>query len=217
MARVRGIDELGQALHDELDWRKRELQLIKSQIDITSGPVRKVILRAAIALLYAHWEGAVKTCARLFIEHVCERLQRENLCPKDLAPHMQALVFWTKAKQGLEARGPGDFVRQLGPLIQASTAQKPNVDIFNTIANLDYKTLRDVLSCLLIPEAEYFSKENLIDNALVDRRHKIAHGQRFDPDVSDFVDLYPEIISLMELFRNQVENAAATKNYLLSP
>jgi hypothetical protein len=60
----------------------------------------------------------------------------------------------------------------------------------------------------------YETKKQLIDSSLVDRRNHIAHGDTLDIGVADYVLLHDEVMGLLEEFRNQVQNAAATDQFL---
>jgi len=59
----------------DLDWREAEIasmRLLLSRRDISSKQV-EVLLRAAWALLYAHYEGFIKYCLTLFYEEISAR------------------------------------------------------------------------------------------------------------------------------------------------
>jgi hypothetical protein len=56
----------------DLDWREAELATIKRLVKQTNITVkqREVLLRAAWALLYAHYEGFAKFCPTVFYDEV---------------------------------------------------------------------------------------------------------------------------------------------------
>lgn len=60
-------------------------------------------------------------------------------------------------------------------------------------------------------------KFHLIDSQLLAKRNHIAHGNALVVDCDGYLDLHDEISGLMTLFRNQLENAAVTREYLLHP
>ena len=61
-----------EVLQDKLDkninWRKRELTIIKNNIDSSEGIMLKAYIRTGILILYAHWEGFIKISAREYIK-----------------------------------------------------------------------------------------------------------------------------------------------------
>lgn len=64
--------ELQQCIDDDLIWRRRELFNIRAAIEDAQGnaPKQAALLRAGVALLYAHWEGFVKRCGTHYLEFV---------------------------------------------------------------------------------------------------------------------------------------------------
>jgi hypothetical protein len=56
----------------------------------------------------------------------------------------------------------------------------------------------------------------LIDTKLLQKRNMIAHGEYLDTDVESYQELHEKIISMMNQFRDQIENNAVQKLYLQS-
>src|SRR5229473_3553693 len=85
---IRTVEQLFDQLSDELAWRKKELATLKSLVEhrTLSNERRTVLLRAGVALLYAHWEGFVKAASRAYLEFVSfQRLRHQDLAPNFLA------------------------------------------------------------------------------------------------------------------------------------
>lgn len=58
----------------------------------------------------------------------------------------------------------------------------------------------------------------LIDTVLLQKRNMIAHGERLealDLDETRYYEIHDKIFGLIQLFSNQVSNAAIQKQYLL--
>lgn len=60
MRKLRTLPELMSALSDELVWRQTEIVNLRMEAATAKELARKAILRAGVALAYAHWEGFVK-------------------------------------------------------------------------------------------------------------------------------------------------------------
>ena len=66
-------DDLSSIFDVDLIWRRKELSDMKAAIKAADLPSKPVLLRALIAMSYAHWEGYVRTCANRYFEHLTLR------------------------------------------------------------------------------------------------------------------------------------------------
>jgi hypothetical protein len=82
-----------------------------------------------------------------------------------------------------------------------------------THSNLSFKNLSEILCLLGLDDKEYSLKQQLLDQKLLQKRNLIAHGQQAEIDLDDYSDLHDEILRLLDMFRNDVENAAAREGY----
>ena len=65
--RIRSLDELNRFLDNDLAWRKKELTTINFMVSRSREHERGILLRAAICVLYAHWEGFIRNAATSYI------------------------------------------------------------------------------------------------------------------------------------------------------
>jgi len=54
----------------------------------------------------------------------------------------------------------------------------------------------------------------LIDFKLLKTRNEIAHGEYSVFDKEEYIELHVEVIAMLDIFRNQIENAAINKDYM---
>ena len=81
--RIRSIYELTQLLERQLSWRKRELTTIRAVIEKSVDSEKAVLLRGAMCLLYAHWEGFISIAAKAYVSFVVSR----HLKLRDVTPN----------------------------------------------------------------------------------------------------------------------------------
>lgn len=80
-------------------------------------------------------------------------------------------------------------------------------------SNLSSEVLREIAYILGLDYKEYETKAKLIDETLLKNRNEVAHGKYLLIDVEQFVELHKTIIDLLDLFSNQISNAASTQAY----
>ena len=100
--RIRSLDQLIQALDDDLVWRKRELTTVNFMLANPRTHQRSPLMRAAICLLYAHWEGFVKTAATSYVSFIATR----GLRYRDLTPNFVALGLRTEIREAGQSNRP---------------------------------------------------------------------------------------------------------------
>jgi len=212
---IRTADDVNRALADEFIWRKKELTALKFLVEApnTSADRRAALLRGGVALLYAHWEGFIKAAGRVYIEFLkYQRLPYEQLAPNFLALAARSKMF------GASQSGRIRQHIELARFFRSELGQRSNItqrDAVGTRGNLSSQVLRDITDTLGLDYGPYATKERLIDESLVAVRNTIAHGQYLQPELRDFLELYTEVLDLLEVFRTQVDNAVSTGAYRL--
>lgn len=213
---IRAREQLSQFLEDCLAWRKRELTTLKLTVSKSRQHERAIFLRAAICLLYAHWEGVIKEAATAYISYVATR----GLRYRDLSPNFVALGLQSAIKQAGQSDSPV-FHTELAVKMIAGQSDNARIDWQNAVnarSNLDSKTLTEILCLVGVNDTAYRSKKSIIDERLIGNRNRVAHGEQhlgIQPD--DYDGLHGDIIQLIERFRDDVENAAATEMYRATP
>ena len=211
--RVRSLTELIQFLDDELAWRKRELTTLKVWLDKSRRQHETVILlRAAICLLYSHWEGFVKAAATGYVSYVAAL----GLKYQELTPNFVALGLWSDISQAGKSDSPTLRTALTTKLI-SGLSERASINCEQSIdagSNLNSKTLSEILCAMGLDNKEYLLKKPIIDHRLLGNRNAIAHGER-RPDfgLDDYAGLNDDIVQLVEKFRTDIENAAATRRF----
>lgn len=205
---------LQEYLDSEMGWRVKEISFTQTAVQRASGDAQSAIARAALALLYAHWEGFVKAASEGLLNFVFyKRLRFRELRPcfiaHGLAQHLDALADAHRSEKRYELV---EFI--------ASRLDKQAVFSWNgvvrTHGNLSSEVFKSIVSAVAIDPKRYEPRFNWIDRELLARRNRIAHGERVDFDPNDFSSFVNETLTLMRWFKTDVENCVATKGYLAS-
>ena len=209
--RIRSLIQLIEFLNDDLAWRKRELTTVNFMLERSRQHQRGPLLRAAVCLLYAHWEGFVKTAATGYISFVATR----GLRYRDLTSNFVALGLRPEIREAGQSNRPSVHTSMVERLLSdlSDNAELDWRNSVNTRSNLNADTLREVLALLGLNDVSYLSKGQLLNEKLLANRNRVAHGERVEIDPSDYDLLHNEIIQLVDWFSTDVQNAAATGQY----
>lgn len=220
MSNIRTLIELNECLSTDLAWRKKELSILKGLIETKSleKSKRNALIRSGITLLYAHWEGYIKCAASAYLEFVSNVVRQGNLKYHDLTYNFIAIAMKSelnKASSTNQASIHNEVVKFLIESID-KRANIPTQDVIQTESNLSSKVLYQILVLLGIDYKPYEMEQVLIDKKLLQKRNMIAHGEYLDTDIESYQEMHEKIISMMNLFKDQVENNAVQKLYLQS-
>jgi MAE_28990/MAE_18760-like HEPN len=212
--KIRSLEDLEQRLSTDLIWRKRELADLKSLIETRSFSPSKqnAVLRSGIALLYAHWEGYIKTAATSYLEFV----SRQQLTYEELSINFVAIAMKTELDKA-QVSNKATIHTEVTAFILTQANQRSSIPykgIVSTNSNLSSTILQEIVCLLGLDNSFYQSKDKIIDEKLLSRRNQIAHGEYLDSlslDQGEYQELQKEILAMMEDFRNQVENNASQK------
>ncbi|RAM48038.1 MAG: hypothetical protein C6Y22_30135 [Hapalosiphonaceae cyanobacterium JJU2] len=210
---IRTAEQLIDKLSADLAWRKKELSEIKSLVEAknVSDQRHKALLRSGVCILYSHWEGFVKLAANSYLEFV----RSKKLTYKELSSNFLALAMKEKLKEAKETNKPSLYIPIcdffLSELNQRCILPK---DAISTASNLSSEILKEITDILGIDFSLYSTKSVLIDTKLLKTRNEIAHGNYSVFDKDEYIELHLEVIGMLDIFRNQIENAAIEKKFM---
>ncbi|MEG5034411.1 MAE_28990/MAE_18760 family HEPN-like nuclease [Microcoleus sp. AT3-D2] len=209
---IRTEQELSDRLATDLAWRKMELSEMKSLIEAknVSDQRHKVLVRSGVCILYSHWEGFVKLAANSYLEYVISK----KLTYQELSSNFLDLAMKEKLKEAKETNKPSLYIPVceffLSELNQRCILPK---DVISTGSNLSSDILKEITYILGIDFSIYSTKSPIIDIKLVKTRNEIAHGEYSVFDRDAYLELHRHIIGMLDIFRNQIENAAIQKKF----
>jgi len=172
----------------------------------------KVLVRSGVCILYSHWEGFIKLAASSYLEYVISK----KLTYQELSSNFLALAMKEKLKDAKETHKPSLYIPVceffLSELNQRCLLPKPK-DVISTASNLSSEILKEITYILGIDFSIYSTKSVLIDTKLLKTRNEIAHGEDSVFDRAEYLEVHREIIGMLDIFRNQIENAASQKKF----
>jgi len=212
--KIHTIGQLQSALDNELAWRVKEIADLKYAIKQSKALAEGTLIRAGVALLYAHWEGFIKSAATAYLNFVsCQGLNYRDLqscfAVRGLKKHLYELSDGRNARLAVVAL---EFLR-------AGMHDRAELQISNAIdkGNLKAEVFENIAWSIGISATPYESKFKLVDESLLKRRNKIAHGEFVDIDGEGWRDLAGEVLLLLRQFKTDIENAASLSAYRATP
>jgi hypothetical protein len=211
MNKIHTVNQLQDFLDAELSWRVKEIANLKTAVKQSGAISEKTIVRAGLALLYAHWEGFVKNSVTGYLNFVdCQGLRYSDLqscfIVFGLKKSVHELVESRKSPVTIAAL---DFLRQQ---LQERAQLKIDAAI-NTESNLSSTVFHNILLSVGFDPTNYETKSHLIDVSLLKRRNNIAHGEYLDVAASDWRHLADEIISMLRQLKSEIENAVVLSSF----
>jgi len=213
---IRTLEQLDDYLSEEIIWRKKELSILRSIIESEKPQKDKqnVLIRSGITVLYAHWEGFIKSASSAYLEFVAMK----RLPYSDLTANFIALCIKSKLKTALKSNKASVYAK-IAEFFLTGISKKSKIPFkksIDTKSNLSSKLFKEIVYTLNLDYSCYILKEKLIDKKLLKSRNEIAHGQYLFMNVGDYMELFNEIIILIGTFRNQIINSACTEAYCRS-
>ena len=212
MTKIRTANQLQDVLDQELSWRLREIHDIRSAARAAGSASQKTFIRAGVTLLYAHWEGFVKAGADAYVNYLsCKGLPNSELrlcfVALGLKSHIHSLISSSRSTASVAAL----------EVILAELEKPANLPIRNSIdtqSNLSSAVFRDIAGWIGLDPERYSTKFNLLDESLLKRRNRIAHGSYLELDQPAFADLVDQVVELLRWFKSDLENALATEAFM---
>lgn len=213
--KIRTPIELQDAIDAEMGWRKRELTALKANIQAARSFAKDTALRSGVALLYAHWEGAIKNISYYYLCYVSSlKIPYDKLTRNFLAIAMKAQLkdFSESSKTSLHTKIIDAIFDQI-----SCPSRIPQEGIINTKSNLNSAVFSEIAHTIGLKTDLYEPSYTLIDEILLNMRNKIAHGDRLDIlslDEDRYYEIHGQIFKIIDNFAIDVSNSAVLKSYM---
>lgn len=214
MSKIRTADQLQEALDNELSWRLKEIASLKIVVKSSKALSKSTAVRAAIPLLYGHWEGFIKNASTYYLDFV----NGQSLTYKELKSCF--VVFGVKRKiNDLISSKSSEISISTLDFLRDELNEKAKLKIDSAIRtefNLSSKVFENIAKSIGLSTHGYETRYNLIDSSLLHRRNLIAHGEYLDVDSDGFRELADEILQLLRCYKTDIENAVSLEAYKAS-
>lgn len=216
MTKVRSQEECLNAIQADSAWRKKEIATLKGRLSGSEEGDRGPLLRSGVVMIYAHWEGFVKTACELYLMYINEMIQRRSI---GLSKHFTNLLMWKMFRQ----KGEHHFLKNPVPFLEmcsewpCAPEELLPTDVIDTELNLNSKVLKRLTLTFGLDYSPFETKEKLIDETLLKKRNQIAHGERIPVLPEDYEIIEQEIRKLIDHFQELIETGIEQKQYRASP
>lgn len=209
-SKLRTKDAFFRAIDEDKAWRDKELAALRSAVDRQPDSSR-FLIRASIPILYSHWEGFVKKSGASYLDFVTG----QGIQYSQLAVHLLALATRKRCPEIYNAKTMSLFL-EIANFYTTELSESASLiwDKAFSTSNLNSEVLYDMTLTLGIAYAPFEPFKVLIDEKLLKQRNEIAHGQTILINKADFFELHDEVQKILEIFRNEIQNAVAVSNYL---
>ncbi|WP_143129061.1 MAE_28990/MAE_18760 family HEPN-like nuclease [Variovorax sp. PDC80] len=213
MSKARSEAELSDELDADLTWRLKELSDLKQAIRDAPSTNRKVLLKALVALSYAHWEGLVKSSAQRYFDYITNRRLNYSMLERQMYVNsfLVRLAAFSNQKPAL-----GDRINLVNEILESQDKRfsKIHPDLIHTGSNLKHEVLVNICKICGIDYLQFDGEVAFIDEILLKRRNAIAHGDDSVVAFEEIDHLVDGTIKLMRTFKNSLENKVYEKKYL---
>lgn len=212
--KIKNVNQLLDKINDDRIWRIREIDALTKQCELKSiSPhAREALKKAFLTMLYAHWEGFVKSSADKYLEFVA----MQGLKLGSIKNSFLSIYLKKKFPSSFDSKKNSSFLVICDELFNNtdSVISIEHKNVISTNSNLNFDTLEEICRCLGLDIDKFTLKKNFINNVLVGRRNKIAHGNHERIEEDELAELKETVISMIDLFKTEVENAAILKLYV---
>lgn len=225
------LTEIWTQIEEELAWRQDELRFLNNQIELLGrDEEKKKLRRAALLMIYAHFEGFTKFAFDLYITVI----NNEELECRDVTATILACSFndLFKALRNPDSKShifrnslPDDtqlhrFARSVHFLEDLDEKLSLKVNIPDGIIDIESNLKPQVISKLLFSiglDHKLFEDKYPTINRLLNKRNKIAHGEtRAGIEEDEFNLLYTLSMDIINEVKSRIMHCLTTKQYLKS-
>ena len=181
------------AITEDLNWRESEIASMRLLLLSQLTPIQKrTLLRAAWAMLYAHYEGFCKEALTIYFEQI----KKSNKNCAEL-PEKIKIFALKKALTSLKNSKTEDLLATIPSFQKNHLDIAPSFPEVETQSNLWPNVLKDLLETADI-DCKTVTEHQKKLQVLVSRRNEIAHGkENFIDEISYYISFENAVYEVM--------------------
>ncbi|WP_122646040.1 MAE_28990/MAE_18760 family HEPN-like nuclease [Enterococcus mediterraneensis] len=214
---IANIEDFEDELINDLSWRKREMINLSFAVESENTTLTKSILvRAGIALLCAHWEGYIRHASNAYVllvssQNIKVRELRESFVTLQLTKKISEIG--KSKKISVQQVLVKDITDVLDEEFSVNFVDRPGKRLINTDSNLNFDLFDEIIKVIGLDNI-YETKRYYIDAMMLKNRNSIVHGEKAFFDRFDFSDLFVQVFTIMEQYKDQLIESADTQKFL---
>ncbi len=204
--------DLSSIFDTDLTWRRKELSDMKAAIKRADQFSKPALLRALVAMSYAHWEGYVRTCANCYFEHLT--LRKKPFVEFERQIYVNSFLGRLDALHRSRV-SVKDRCKLINDILDSGSGKFSflNPALVDTRSNLNTDVIKDICIICGVESDHFEQNRTFLDVLLLKRHNAIAHGQQEYIQSDEIDDFVARILALMSFFRNLLENKVYMKEY----
>lgn len=210
--KIRSKSDLIDSFTEETSWRKRDLNRLK--FDIEKVQKKETLLdynlRIGISMLYAHWEGWIKSLGELYISYLNSKsIPLSEVSDNLLASSIKSSII------NIDKSNKHRIHFEIVPTLTNLNSEVLRISevLIDTGSNLNWERFEDILEKLGINSESYKPNNMLIDKHLLKNRNSIAHGEYVALDYLTFLTIYDKIFEMLKNFTDDLTNLVELEGY----
>lgn len=211
-------DEFLAFLDAEIAWRRSELHLLKTELREASkspgSPRERALARSISLMVYAHWEGYVKTS----FDKLSITLSRRKPLVSDLSESL-VLNHLRHMLVRLDA-GDSSASKELVALVRNSEYSSSmrlklrKDELVRTRDNLRFEFFEEIIGNFGLDIGAFSLSKHFINSHLCDRRNVVAHGLGSFPSASAVEESIERVLALIQILKDLQGDLLVGKQYL---
>ncbi|MGE8143132.1 MAE_28990/MAE_18760 family HEPN-like nuclease [Novosphingobium sp. NPDC080210] len=210
--KIRTLSEFQDALDKEMAWRVKEIADLNSAVTTAPSATQNTMIRAGIALTYAHWEGFIKNSS----EHYLAFISGKRVPLEDLKDSFVAISIRAQIEKAVESQRFDQNIKVVD-ILRNQMRERFNFTLSSSIdtqSNLSSSVFKNIVGYLDLKPDFYEPKFNFIDESLLKRRNKVAHGEYLDVDKKQWKNISREVLNLLRAYKTDLENSASLSSFM---